>query len=68
VLGIWETIENSGPAGRWLIERVGRVTTNLELSALTGGRVMHYAIPEQLKDDYAVKRLGAAAARWTPPQ
>jgi ER-bound oxygenase mpaB/B'/Rubber oxygenase, catalytic domain len=68
VLGIWEAIENSGPAGRWVIERVGRVTTNLELSALTGGRVMHYAIPEQLKDDYAVKRLDAATARWTPPQ
>jgi hypothetical protein len=67
MLGAWQAAENSGTPGRWLMERVGKIATNLELSALTGGRVMHYAIPDHLKDDYEVQRLGAAAARWTPP-
>jgi hypothetical protein len=66
-LGTWESVEQSGPVGRWVMEHVGALASNLELTALTSGRVMHYAIPEHLKDEYDVKRTVAGASRWTPP-
>lgn len=65
--GTWESVEQSGPVGRWVMEHVGALASNLELTALTSGRVMHYAIPEHLKDEYDVKRTVAGASRWTPP-
>jgi hypothetical protein len=63
-LGAWDRLQDSGAAGRWITDRFGGVMTNLELSALTSGRVMHYAIPEQLKEEYGVR---PANAKWTPP-
>jgi hypothetical protein len=51
----------------WALDRLGHLTTLLELSSLTRGRVMHYAIPEQLKKEYGVAAGGAGAGRWTPP-
>jgi hypothetical protein len=66
-LGSWETIEESGPIGRWIMEHIGQIASNLELTALTSGRVMHYAIPEHLKDEYNVKRTAAGSSRWRPP-
>jgi hypothetical protein len=65
--GTWESIEESGPVGRWVMEHIGQVVSNLELTTLTSGRVMHYAIPEHLKSEYEVKRIAAGADRWRPP-
>jgi hypothetical protein len=45
----------------------GHRTAVLELSSLTRGRVMYYAIPEQLKEEYGVARGPAGTGRWTPP-
>jgi len=67
MLGTWESVEQSGPVGRWVMEHVGTLASNLELTALTSGRVMQYAIPEHLKDEYDVKRMAAGDDRWTPP-
>lgn len=67
VLGAAESIEQRGPIGRWVMERLGALTSAFELTSLTSGRVMHYAIPEHLKDEYDVKRMAAGASRWTPP-
>jgi hypothetical protein len=65
-LGILEQIEDSGPVGRWLLDRAGSLATNLELTSLTSGRVMHYAIPEALKREYG-QPPGSRTKRWTPP-
>jgi hypothetical protein len=65
MLGALETLENRGPIAEWVLDRAGRVTAHLELSSLTRGRVMHYAIPESLKSDYAVRT--PRTQRWTPP-
>jgi hypothetical protein len=65
LLGSLERLENTGPVGEWVLDRAGRVTANFELSSLTRGRVMHYAIPESLKADYGVR--SPRTARWTPP-
>jgi hypothetical protein len=46
---VLERIEDSGPIGAWLLDRAGQITTRLQLSSLTHGRVMHHAIPEDLK-------------------
>lgn len=54
LLGILETIEDRSPLGAWALDRLGHLTTILELSSLTRGRVMHYAIPEQLRNVYGV--------------
>ncbi|MFE9450055.1 oxygenase MpaB family protein [Streptomyces sp. NPDC006739] len=67
LLGILETIEDRSPFGGWALDRLGHLTTLLELSTLTRGRVMHYAIPEQLKKDYGVPGAVPPARRWTPP-
>jgi hypothetical protein len=67
LLGVLETIEDHSPLGAWALDRLGHLTTVLELSSLTRGRVMHYAIPEQLKKDYGVPNSVSRNRRWTPP-
>ncbi|MFE0908038.1 oxygenase MpaB family protein [Streptomyces rochei] len=67
LLGVLETIEDRSPFGAWALDRLGHLTTALELSTLTRGRVMHYAIPEQLKKDYGVTGVASRTRRWTPP-
>jgi hypothetical protein len=65
--GAMESVEDSGPVGTWVMDHIGQIASNLELTSLTSGRVMHYAIPEHLKDEYAVKRGISGAGRWRPP-
>ncbi|MES5823848.1 oxygenase MpaB family protein [Streptomyces sp. RG80] len=67
LLGILETIEDRSPLGAWALDRLGHLTSVLELSSLTRGRVMHYAIPEQLKQDYGMPTTLPRTHRWTPP-
>ncbi|GGS73584.1 MULTISPECIES: oxygenase MpaB family protein [Streptomyces] len=67
LLGVLETIEDRSPLGAWALDRLGHLTTVLELSSLTRGRVMHYAIPEQLKKEYGVTGQVPRTHRWTPP-
>jgi hypothetical protein len=67
LLGILERIEDNSPLGAWALDRLGHFTTLLELSSLTRGRVMHYAIPEQLKSEYGVSSTSPRTNRWTPP-
>ncbi|MFB7503192.1 oxygenase MpaB family protein, partial [Streptomyces broussonetiae] len=67
LLGVLETIEDRSPLGAWALDRLGHLTTVLELSSLTRGRVMHYAIPEHLKKDYGVTDSVPRTRRWTPP-
>jgi hypothetical protein len=67
LLNIFEMIEDRSPFGAWALDRIGHFTTLFELSSLTRGRVMHYAIPEQLKKDFGVSSTVPAAKRWTPP-
>ncbi|MFC3454073.1 oxygenase MpaB family protein [Amycolatopsis speibonae] len=65
VLGLLDTIEDRSPLGAWALDRLGGLTTRFELSSLTRGRVMQYAIPEHLKNQYDVS--SSRAARWSPP-
>lgn len=67
LLGALESIEDRSPLGAWALDHIGRLTTSLELSSLTRGRVMHYAIPEQLKKDYDIPGSVPRSKRWTPP-
>ncbi|NEA60387.1 DUF2236 domain-containing protein [Streptomyces sp. SID13666] len=67
LLGVLETLEDRSPLAAWALDRVGHLTSILELSALTRGRVMHYAIPEQLKSDFGVDTTVPPKSRWTPP-
>ncbi|MFI8306341.1 oxygenase MpaB family protein [Streptomyces sp. NPDC085927] len=67
LLGVLEGIEDRSSLGAWVLDRLGHLTTVLELSSLTRGRVMHYAIPEQLKKDYGVSDSVHRSHRWTPP-
>ncbi|WP_405593551.1 oxygenase MpaB family protein [Streptomyces sp. NBC_01092] len=67
LLGVLETVEDRSPLGAWALDRVGHLATVFELSSLTRGRVMHYAIPEQLKKDYGVSRTVSRNHRWIPP-
>lgn len=67
LLGVLESIEDSSPLGAWALDRIGHLTSALELSSLTRGRVMHYAIPEQLKKDFGVSSTVPRTHRWTPP-
>jgi ER-bound oxygenase mpaB/B'/Rubber oxygenase, catalytic domain len=67
LLGILEAIEDHSPLGAWALDRLGHLTSALELSSLTRGRVMHYAVPEQLKKDYGVSSAVPRTRRWTPP-
>ncbi|MFF4041381.1 oxygenase MpaB family protein [Streptomyces sp. NPDC001816] len=67
LLGVLETIEDRSPLGAWALDRLGHLTTVFELSSLTRGRIMHYAIPEQLKKDYGISSTTPRTHRWTPP-
>ncbi|MFD1831277.1 oxygenase MpaB family protein [Streptomyces desertarenae] len=67
LLEVLETIEDRSPLGAWALDRLGHLTTVFELSSLTRGRVMHYAIPEQLKKDYGVPTTVPRTRRWVPP-
>ncbi|MFE1836684.1 oxygenase MpaB family protein [Streptomyces sviceus] len=67
LLGVLETIEDRSPLGAWALDRLGHLTSVFELSSLTRGRVMHYAIPEQLKKDFGVSGTLRRTHRWTPP-
>ncbi|MEV0916914.1 oxygenase MpaB family protein [Streptomyces sp. NPDC049967] len=67
LLGVLETIEDRSPLGAWALDRLGHLTSVFELSSLTRGRVMHYAIPEQLKKEYGVSNTVPRTRRWTPP-
>ncbi|WP_370416451.1 oxygenase MpaB family protein [Streptomyces fradiae] len=67
VLGVLETVEDRSPLGAWVLDRLGHLTTVFELSSLTRGRVMHYAIPEHLKKDYGVSSTVNRSRRWSPP-
>lgn len=67
LLGVLETIEDRSPLGSWALDRLGHLTTIFELSSLTRGRVMHYAIPEQLKKDFGVSGSVLPTHRWVPP-
>jgi mpaB/rubber oxygenase-like protein len=65
LLSVLEDAKARSPIAAMLIDRFGAVTTALELSSLTRGRVMHYAVPEHLKDEHGVRRLHDQ--RWSPP-
>ncbi|AWT47152.1 MULTISPECIES: oxygenase MpaB family protein [Streptomyces] len=67
LLGVLETIEDRSPLGAWALDRLGHLTTVFELSSLTRGRVMHYAIPEELKKDFGVAGGVPRTQRWAPP-
>ncbi|MFE3036586.1 oxygenase MpaB family protein [Streptomyces canus] len=67
LLGVLETIEDRSPLGAWALDRLGHLTSIFELSSLTRGRVMHYAVPEQLKKDFGVSGPLRRTHRWTPP-
>ncbi|MFI6366210.1 oxygenase MpaB family protein [Nocardia sp. NPDC050630] len=67
LLGILETIEDKSPMGAWALDRLGHFTTLFELSSLTRGRVMHYAIPDHLKAEFGVSSTLSRTRRWTPP-
>ncbi|MFB7861176.1 oxygenase MpaB family protein [Streptomyces sp. NPDC056069] len=67
LLGVLETVEDRSPLGAWLLDRLGHLTTQFELSSLTRGRVMHYAIPEHLKKDYGMSSTVSRSRRWSPP-
>ncbi|WKV70778.1 DUF2236 domain-containing protein [Streptomyces sp. PCS3-D2] len=64
-LGLLETIEDSSPYAEWALDRAGSLLSGFELASLTRGRVMHHAIPAELKDDYGVK--APRTGRWVPP-
>ena len=67
LLGVLETIEDRSPLGpgRWTASATSPPVSNS--SSLTRGRVMHYAIPEQLKKDYGIPGTVPRTHRWTPP-
>lgn len=67
LLGVLEGIEDRSPLGAWALDRLGHLTTHLELSSLTRGRVMQYAVPERLRDEYGVASAASRTARWVPP-
>ncbi len=67
LLGVLETIEDRSPLAGWALDRFGHLTSLFELSSLTRGRIMHYAIPEQLKSDFGVSSTIPPKSRWTPP-
>ncbi|QIY75470.1 oxygenase MpaB family protein [Streptomyces sp. RLB1-33] len=67
LLGLLETIEDGSPLAAWALDRLGHLTSIFELSSLTRGRVMHYAIPEHLKNDFGVSTTIPPKSRWIPP-
>ena len=67
LLGVLETVEDRSPLGAWALDRLGHLTTHLELSSLTRGRVMQYAVPERLREEYGLTSTTSRADRWVPP-
>ncbi|MBC3843127.1 DUF2236 domain-containing protein [Streptacidiphilus sp. 4-A2] len=67
LLGMIERIKEGSPLAAMAIDRLDTIVTNFELSSLTRGRVMQYAIPEHLKGEFNVASAAPAAGRWTPP-
>ncbi|KOG53925.1 hypothetical protein ADK76_25990 [Streptomyces griseoflavus] len=67
LLGVLETIEDSSPLGEWALDKAGNLLTAFELGSLTRGRVMQYAIPEELKTDFGVRSQQRRNQRWVPP-
>ncbi|MEU3606772.1 oxygenase MpaB family protein [Streptomyces sp. NPDC035033] len=67
LLGVLESVEDASPFAAWALDRLGHLTSVFELSALTRGRVMHYAIPEHLRKEYGVGTGVTRDRRWTPP-
>ncbi|MFJ2786052.1 MULTISPECIES: oxygenase MpaB family protein [unclassified Streptomyces] len=67
LLGVLETIEDKSPLGAWALDRLGHFTTLFELSSLTRGRIMHYAVPQHLREEYGVPTGPSRTGRWTPP-
>ncbi|MEV5595285.1 oxygenase MpaB family protein [Streptomyces sp. NPDC052496] len=67
VLGLLETIEDSSPLGEWALDKAGNLLTTFELGSLTRGRVMQYAIPEELKSGYGIRSQQRRNQRWVPP-
>lgn len=68
LMRVLENAEEKSPLGEWGLDRIGHLVSVLELSALTRGRVMHYAIPEELKKDFGVSAAGPRNGRWSPPE
>lgn len=66
-LGVLETIEDRSPLGAWALDRLGDLATRFELSSLTRGRVMHYAVPEHLREEHGLPGAPSRTRRWTPP-
>ncbi|WP_371645445.1 MULTISPECIES: oxygenase MpaB family protein [unclassified Streptomyces] len=64
-LGLLEAVEDSSPFAEWALDKAGSLLAGFELSALTRGRVMHHAIPAELKSEYGVK--APRTGRWVPP-
>ncbi|MFD8011446.1 oxygenase MpaB family protein [Streptomyces sp. NPDC058955] len=67
LLGVLESVEDASPFAAWALDRLGHLTSVFELSTLTRGRVMHYAIPEHLRKEYGVDTGVSRKSRWTPP-
>ncbi|GGR63665.1 oxygenase MpaB family protein [Streptomyces roseolus] len=67
LLGVLESVEDASPFAAWALDRIGHLTSVFELSTLTRGRVMHYAVPEHLRKEYGVDTGVARNHRWTPP-
>jgi ER-bound oxygenase mpaB/B'/Rubber oxygenase, catalytic domain len=63
-LGLVSRLQESGPWAEWLADKIGGLVTSLELTSLTKGRVMEYAIPQHLKSDFGLK---SPTAQWIPP-
>jgi hypothetical protein len=67
LLGALESVEDRSPLATWVLDGLGSLITRFELSSLTRGRVMHYAIPDHLKSDYGITHTVPPNHRWTPP-
>ncbi|MEU3539224.1 oxygenase MpaB family protein [Streptomyces paromomycinus] len=67
ILGMLEAVEDSSPLGEWALDKAGSLLSGFELASLTRGRVMQYAIPEELKPDYGLRSQQARNQRWVPP-
>ncbi|MGX2993999.1 oxygenase MpaB family protein [Streptomyces sp. JNUCC 64] len=67
LLGVLETLEDRSPLAAWALDRLGHHTSVFELSSLTRGRVMQYAIPERLKNEYGMTSASSRLDRWVPP-
>ncbi|MGW4647127.1 oxygenase MpaB family protein [Kitasatospora sp. NPDC004289] len=66
-LGVLERLEDASPLAAWALDHLGELTTRFELSSLTRGRVMQYAIPEELKPDYGITSTKPRTDPWIPP-